>query len=104
MFGSILLLDIPKNLLDIFFEYIIISKYSLGRIPSYNNNFPFDCFVVHEIINISLDLIKGYTAEITNNIYYFGWFTTKQVLIKEDIDIYRYKEVIEFSSISIKNI
>jgi hypothetical protein len=72
LFGSILLFDIPKNLLDIFFERIIISKYSLGRIPSYNNNSFFNIFVVYEIININLDLIEGYTAEITDNIYYFG--------------------------------
>jgi hypothetical protein len=72
LFNSILLFDIPKNLLDIFFEYIIISKYSLGRIPSYSSNLSFNYFIIHEIINISLDLIKGYTAEVTNNIYYFG--------------------------------
>jgi hypothetical protein len=58
----------------------------------------------HEIIDINLDLIESYTAEITNNIYYFGWFATKQVLVKKNIDIYRYKEVVKFSLISIKNI
>jgi hypothetical protein len=72
LFSSILLLDIPKNLLDIFFKYIIISKYNLSRIPSYSNNLPFDCFVIYEIIDINLDLIKNYTSEVTNNIYYFG--------------------------------
>jgi hypothetical protein len=71
-FSSILLFDIPKNLSDIFLERIIISKYTLGYIPSYNNNLSFNCFIDHEIVNISLDLIKGYTAEITNNIYYFS--------------------------------
>jgi hypothetical protein len=104
LFGSILLFDIPKNLLDIFFEYIIISKYSLGRIPSYSNNLPFNCFVVHEIVNINLDLIENYIAEVINNIYYFSRLATKQVLVEKDIDIYRYKEVIELSSISIKDI
>jgi hypothetical protein len=103
-FGSILLLDIPKDLSDVFFEYIIISKHSLGCIPSYSNNLPFDCFVVHEIVDISLDLIKDYTAEITNNIYYFSRLAIKQVLVEEDINIYRYKEIIELSLISIKNI
>jgi hypothetical protein len=44
-FGSILLFDIPKNLLDIFLEYIIISKYILGYIPSRSNNLSFNCFV-----------------------------------------------------------
>jgi hypothetical protein len=104
LFSSILLLDIPKNLSDIFFECIIISKYNLGRIPSYNNNLPFNCFMVHKIINISLDLIESYTAEVTNNIYYFSWFATKQVLVEENIDIYKYKEIIELSLISIENI
>jgi hypothetical protein len=72
LFNSILLFDIPKNLSDILFEYVIISKHNLGRIPSYNNNLSFDCFVVYKIIDISFDLIKNYTTEITNNIYYFG--------------------------------
>jgi hypothetical protein len=104
LFGSILLFDIPKNLSDIFFKYTIIGEYNLGRIPSYSNNFPFDIFVVHEIVDINLDLIEGYTAEVTDNIYYFGWLVTKQVLVKEDIDIYRYKEIIKLGLISIKNI
>jgi hypothetical protein len=72
LFNNILLFDIPKDLSDIFFKYIIINKYNLGRIPSYNNNFPFDCFMVYKIINISLDLIEGYITKVTNNIYYFG--------------------------------
>jgi hypothetical protein len=104
LFNSILLFDIPKNLLDIFFEYIIISKHNLSRIPSCSNNLPLDCFIVYKIINISFDLIENYILEITNNIYYFGRLVTKQVLVKKDIDIYRYKEIIEFSSISIENI
>jgi hypothetical protein len=72
LFGSVLLFDIPKNLSDIFFERIVISKHSLDRIPSCSNNLSFNIFVVHEIININLDLIKGYTAEVVDNIYYFG--------------------------------
>jgi hypothetical protein len=72
LFGSILLFDIPKDLLDIFFERIIISKHSLGRIPSCSSNPPLNILVVHEIIDISLDLIKGYTTEVTDNIYYFS--------------------------------
>jgi hypothetical protein len=103
-FGSILLFDIPKNLLDVFFKRTIISEYNLGRILSYNNNFPFNIFVVYEIVDISLDPIEGYTAEVANNIYYFGWLTTKQVLVEKDIDIYRYKEIIKLSSIFIKDI
>jgi hypothetical protein len=72
LFGSILLFNIPKNLSDVFFEYIIISKYSLGRIPSCSSNLPFNILVVHEIIDINLDLIESYTAEIADNIYYFS--------------------------------
>jgi hypothetical protein len=60
--------------------------------------------MVHEIIDINLDLIESYTAEIADNIYYFGWLATKQVLVEKDIDIYRYKEIVKFSSIFIKDI
>jgi hypothetical protein len=77
LFGSILLFDIPKNLLDIFLEYIIINKYILGYIPSCSNNLSFNCFIDHEIVDISLNLVEGYTTEITDNIYYFSWFTIK---------------------------
>jgi hypothetical protein len=72
LFGSILLFNILKDLLNIFLEYIIISKYTLGYIPSYNSNFSFNYIIVHEIVDISLDLVKGYIIEITNNIYYFS--------------------------------
>jgi hypothetical protein len=72
LFSNILLFDIPKNLSDIFLECIIISKYSLGRISSCSNNLPFNYLIVHEIVNISLDLIKGYIIEVANNIYYLG--------------------------------
>jgi hypothetical protein len=72
LFGSILLLDIPKNLLDVFFERVIISKHSLSRIPSYSNNLPFNCFMVYKIIDISLYLIESYIMEIADNIYYFS--------------------------------
>jgi hypothetical protein len=76
----------------------------LGRISSYSNNLSFNCLIVHEIVDISLNPIESYTTEITNNIYYFSWLATKQILVKKDIDIYRYKEIIELSSISIENI
>jgi hypothetical protein len=72
LFNNVLLLNIPKNLLDIFFEHVIISKHNLGHIPSYNNNLSFDCFMVNEIIDISLDLVKNYTLEVVDNIYYFN--------------------------------
>jgi hypothetical protein len=76
----------------------------LGRIPGCSNNSPFNTFVVHEIVDISLNLIEGYTTEVANNIYYFSWLITKQVLVEEDIDVYRYKEVIEFGSIFMEDI
>jgi hypothetical protein len=72
LFSSILLFDILKDLSDVFFEYIIIGEYSLGYIPSYSNNFPFNIFIVYEIIDISLNLIESYTIEIADNIYYFS--------------------------------
>jgi hypothetical protein len=71
-FSSILLFDIPKNLSDIFLERIIISKYILGYIPSCDSNLSFNYFVDHEIININLDLVESYTAEVADNIYYFS--------------------------------
>jgi hypothetical protein len=72
LFNSILLFDIPKNLSDIFLKRIIISKHILGHIPSYNNNLSFNCFIDYKIIDISFDLIENYTAEVTDNIYYFS--------------------------------
>jgi hypothetical protein len=98
-----LLFDIPKNLLDVFFEYVIISEYNLGRIPCYNNNLFLNILVVYEIIDINLDLIENYIPEVADNIYYFSWLATKQVLVEKDIDIHRYKEIIKFSLISIKS-
>jgi hypothetical protein len=71
-FNNILLFDIPKNLSDVFFERVIISKYSLGRIPSHSSNPPLNILVVYEIVNISLDPIKNYTIEVVDNIYYFS--------------------------------
>jgi hypothetical protein len=103
-FGSVLLFDVPKDLSDVFLEYIIISKYTLGRISSYGNNLSFNCLVVYEIIDVSLDPVESYTAEVTDNIYYFSRFAIKQVLVEENINVHRYKEVVELSSISIKNI
>jgi hypothetical protein len=60
--------------------------------------------MVHEIVDINLNLIENYTTEIIDNIYYFSWLTTEQVLVEKDIDIHRYKEIIELGLISIKNI
>jgi hypothetical protein len=104
LFGSILLFDIPKNLSDVFFEHVIISKYNLGCIPGCSSNPSLNILVVYKIVDISLDLIKGYTAEVANNIYYFGWLATKQVLVEEDIDVYGYKEIVELGLISIEDI
>jgi hypothetical protein len=72
LFGSILLFNIPKNLSDICLKHIIISKHTLGYIPSCGSNLSFNCFVDYKIVDISFNLIKNYIAEITNNIYYFS--------------------------------
>jgi hypothetical protein len=72
LFSSILLFDIPKNLSDVFFERAIISKYNLGRIPSCSSNSPFNILMVHEIVNINLNPIESYIAEVADNIYYFS--------------------------------
>jgi hypothetical protein len=58
----------------------------------------------YEIVDISLDLVESYTAEVANNIYYFGRLTTKQILVEKDIDVYGYKEIVEFSLIFIEDI
>jgi hypothetical protein len=89
---------------DVFFEYTIIGKHNLSCIPSCSSNFPFNILVVYEIVNISLNLIESYTVKVADNIYYFGWLVTKQVLVEKDIIIYGYKEVIELGSISIEDI
>jgi hypothetical protein len=60
--------------------------------------------VVYKIVNINLNLVEGYIIEIVDNIYYFSRLATKQILVEENIDIYGYKEIIELSLISIKNI
>jgi hypothetical protein len=72
LFGNVLLFDIPKDFLDVFFKRVIISKYNLSRILSYNNNPPLNILVVYKIVDINLNLIKGYTIEIADNIYYFS--------------------------------
>jgi hypothetical protein len=90
--------------LDVFLEYAIIGKYSLGRIPSCSSNLSFNYLVVHEIVDISLNLVEGYITEITNNIYYFSRLAIKQVLVEKNINIYRYKEIIKLNLISIEDI
>jgi hypothetical protein len=57
--------------------------------------------VYYEILDISLDLVEGYSPEITNSIDYLGCFRSEQVLIKENIDVYRYKEEVELASVFI---
>jgi hypothetical protein len=58
----------------------------------------------HEIVDISLDLVESYTIEVANNIYYFSWLAIKQVLVEKDIDIHRYKEVVELGLVFIEDI
>jgi hypothetical protein len=57
--------------------------------------------VCYEILDISLDLVKSYSPKVANSIDYFSYFCSEQVLIEENIDIYRYKEKIELVSVSI---
>jgi hypothetical protein len=57
--------------------------------------------VCYEILDISLDLIEGYSPEVANSIDYLSYFRSEQVLIEENIDIYRYKEGVELAFIFI---
>jgi hypothetical protein len=60
-----------------FFELFVINKYFLNNCSCDYNNFSFGNLVSHEIINISLDLIKNYPSKVTNSIEYFGSFSTE---------------------------
>jgi hypothetical protein len=42
----------------------------------------------YKVINISLDLVKNYSFEITNSIDYFGCFYPEQILVEKNINIY----------------
>jgi hypothetical protein len=42
----------------------------------------------HEVVDIGLNPIKGYSTKVTNGIDYFSSFNTEQVSIKKDINIY----------------
>jgi hypothetical protein len=49
----------------------------------------------YEVFNIGLDLVEGYSSKIVYCIDYFGCFYSEQVLVEEDINIYRYKKGIK---------
>jgi hypothetical protein len=55
--------------------------------------------VCYEIFDISLDLVEGYSPEVANSIDYLSCFRSEQVLIEENINIYRYEEGIELASV-----
>jgi hypothetical protein len=55
----------------------------------------------HEVFNIGLDLVENYSSEITNRVDYFSCFYSEQILIKENINIYRHKEGIKLAFVSI---
>jgi hypothetical protein len=57
-----------------FFESLIINKYFLSNYSCDYNNLSFRGFMSYEIVDISLDPIKGYSIKITNNINYFSGF------------------------------
>jgi hypothetical protein len=88
LFGCILLFDVPENLAYVFLEPFVVSEYFLGSHSCYCSDFLFDGFIGYKIINISLDLVESYSAEITNSINYFGSFGTEQVSVKKNINIY----------------
>jgi hypothetical protein len=100
-FGCVLLFDISENLLYLVFKHPIASKHLLGRFLSQHINLSIAVFVYHEILDISLDLIKNYSLEVTNRINYFGCFYPEQILVEENINIHRYKEGIKLASVSI---
>jgi hypothetical protein len=49
----------------------------------------------YEVFNIGLDLVEGYSSKIVYCIDSFGCFYSEQVLVEEDINIYRYKKGIK---------
>jgi hypothetical protein len=51
--------------------------------------------ICYEVLDIGLDLVKGYALKITNRINYLSCFRSEQVLIKKNINIYRYKKGIK---------
>jgi hypothetical protein len=55
----------------------------------------------YKILDISFDLVESYSLEVANSIDYFGCFCSEQVLIEENVDIYRYKERIKFVFVSV---
>jgi hypothetical protein len=57
--------------------------------------------VRYKILDISFDLIENYPPKITNSIDYLSYFCPEQVLIEENINIYRHKERIELASVSV---
>jgi hypothetical protein len=57
--------------------------------------------VCYEVLDISLDLVEGYSPEVANSIDYLSCFRSEQVLIEENIDIHRYKEGVEFASVPV---
>jgi hypothetical protein len=55
----------------------------------------------YEILDISFDLVEGYPPEVANGIDYLSCFRPEQVLIEENINIYRHKERIELAFVSV---
>jgi hypothetical protein len=96
-----LLFDISKNLSNIFLEYPVTDKYILGRYSGQYINIAIAVLMCYEILDISLDLVEGYSPKVANGINYFSCFRSEQVLIEKNINIYRYKEGVELVFISI---
>ena len=51
----------------------------------------------YKILDISLDLVEGYSPEITNSINYLSCFRSEQVLVEENIYVYRYKKRVKLA-------
>jgi hypothetical protein len=55
----------------------------------------------YKIINIGLDPVESYPAEVTNSIDYLSSFGTEQVSVEKDVNIYWYEEGVKFVSFPI---
>jgi hypothetical protein len=66
-----------RKLVVYFFELFVIGEYLLGYYSRDYNNLSFGGLISYEIINISLNQIKGYPTKITNSINYLGGFGTE---------------------------
>jgi hypothetical protein len=74
--------------LHVFLESLITSEHFLGNYPCDRNNSPVRVLIGHEVVNIGLNPVESYSTKITNSIDYLGGFSTEQVGVKKNINIY----------------